>query len=438
MNHAVSGHLLQAEEASELQQITDELLLTTQSITCSEPSLRSYCSVRSSRHVGGHGAPRYNITADQLEFLVSLRMTDRQIATVLHVSINTVRRRMREFQVSRNGYTPIDDVELNNTLIRLMGNNRRIGPNSALVRLQNVGIRVQRWRVREALHRIDPAGSAMRAVRLIRRRPYRVPCPNSLWHLDGNHKLIRWKMVIHGAIDGYSRLVTFMRVSNNNNAETVFRHFVAATHLHGVPSRLRVDYGGENNLVCEFMEGYRGNNRGSVIRGSSVHNQRIERLWSDVWSGCTNIFWDIFRFMEEEGFLDPSNNIHMFALHYIFLPRIQSSLDTFVNQWNNHGLRTERAMTPRQLFVRGTLENIDRNISREILRGASLRPTVVPILPQINETPPLLSELQMEDLQATIDPLHVSEADHNTGIELYIRTVAYITDQLGFLSDNQA
>ncbi|KAF4114111.1 hypothetical protein G5714_004334 [Onychostoma macrolepis] len=41
---------------------------------------------------------------------------------------------------------------------------------------------------------------------------------NSLWHIDGNHKLIRWRIVIHG----YSRLVVFLRASDNNRGGTVF------------------------------------------------------------------------------------------------------------------------------------------------------------------------------------------------------------------------
>ena len=33
------------------------------------------------------------------------------------------------------------------------------------------------------------------------RRQYRVAHPNSVWHIDSNHKLIRWRLIVHGAID---------------------------------------------------------------------------------------------------------------------------------------------------------------------------------------------------------------------------------------------
>ena len=72
-------------------------------------------------------------------------------------------------------------------------------------RLKSHGVRVQR-RVRDSLHRIDPSG--VRARRnVLHRRQYSVPSPNALWHVDGYHKLIRWRLVIHGAIDSYNWLI---------------------------------------------------------------------------------------------------------------------------------------------------------------------------------------------------------------------------------------
>ena len=50
---------------------------------------------------------------------------------------------------------------------------------------------MQRWRVAESLIRVDEAAVAMRWAHVIRRRTYQVAGPNTLWHIDGNHKLIR-------------------------------------------------------------------------------------------------------------------------------------------------------------------------------------------------------------------------------------------------------
>ena len=70
--------------------------------------------------------------------------------------------------------------------------------------------------------------------------------PNSLWHIDGLHKLIRWKMVIDGGIDVFSCIPVYLRASDNNRTETVLRSFMGAVKTHGLPSSVRAAYGGEN------------------------------------------------------------------------------------------------------------------------------------------------------------------------------------------------
>lgn len=71
--------------------------------------------------------------------------------------------------------------------------------------------------------------------------------------MDGNHKLIRWRLVVHGTIDGYSRLITFLHCSSNR-ASTVLDCFTQAVHEYGTPSRVRTDHGGENVRVWDYME----------------------------------------------------------------------------------------------------------------------------------------------------------------------------------------
>jgi len=76
----------------------------------------------------------------------------------------------------------------------------------------------------------------------------------------------------------------YLHCSTNNLAQTVLNLFLRAIEANcGYwPSRIRVAYGVENVAVCEAMVEKRGPGRGSFIAGSSTHNQRIERLWRDV------------------------------------------------------------------------------------------------------------------------------------------------------------
>lgn len=63
------------------------------------------------------------------------------------------------------------------------------------------GYKFKRERIRESLCRVDPSGVHSQMRKVLHRRAYQV---DSLWHLDGYHKLIRWRIVIHGGIDGYN------------------------------------------------------------------------------------------------------------------------------------------------------------------------------------------------------------------------------------------
>ena len=45
---------------------------------------------------------------------------------------------------------------------------------------------------------------------------------------------------------------------------------------------MQTNHEGENVLVWERMIGFRGDNHGSVVMGTSARNQRIEHLWRDM------------------------------------------------------------------------------------------------------------------------------------------------------------
>lgn len=205
--------------------------------------------------------------------------------------------------------------------------------------------------------RVDPINVCMRRMRVIQRRSYSVPGPNALWHIDGHHSLIRWRIVVHGGIDGFSRLITYLHCSTNNRADTVFTLFQEAIAKYGVPSRVRSDRGGENIDVAKFMIENRGLNRGSHIAGTSVHNQRIERLWRDVFSHVLQLYYSLFYFLEDNGLLDCELDTDLYALHFVFVPLINRALKQFQDAYNNHSLRTEHHWTPLMIWTNGILSS---------------------------------------------------------------------------------
>ena len=168
---------------------------------------------------------------------------------------------------------------------------------------------------------------------------------------DEHHKLVRWRLVTHYAIDGYSRMVVFIKCSSNNRATTVYESFLQAVQKYGLPSRLRCDQGGEHIMVSQHILHHRGSERRSVLVGSSVHNQRIERLWRDMHRCVTGTFYRLFYFLEHHNMLDWINEAHPYTLHYVFLPRINQALLHFQEAWNQHHIHTERGMTPNQLVL---------------------------------------------------------------------------------------
>ena len=146
---------------------------------------------------GERGRPRLVVPQTVLEYLIGNRFSVRQAALLLQVSASTVRRCMSQYGITvRSTYSCMSDIELDNLVTRLQQQHPNSGYRLIRGHLAAMGYRVQEVRITDSLRRVDPVGVASRWFQGIHRRTYSVPNPNALWHIDGNHKLIRYSLIM--------------------------------------------------------------------------------------------------------------------------------------------------------------------------------------------------------------------------------------------------
>ena len=138
--------------------------------------------------------------------------------------------------------------------------------------------------------------------------------------------------------------------------------------------------------------------------------------------------------MEQHGILDRNNELDVWILHYIFLPRICRSTEEFILQWNYHGMRTTGQSSPIALWNYGMLNyNSDEilatnNISLEDLHsyGADYN---IPIVDDndtaicVPENQFYLTDEEEAELGAFIDPL---SNDGDSGIQHFCNARSYV------------
>ena len=201
-----------------------------------------------------------------------------EIALILQKSISW----LKTWRVKTNYVDPrsnLTDAELDNFVRKSVEGHPNRGENLLSAAISESGYNVTRKRIRESIFRVDPIGRQNRREKKIKRRIYHVAGPHHLWHLDTNHKMVRFNLSVAGGIAGFSRTCTFLSCNDNNLSVTMLSEFIVGVERYGIPSRIRTDKGGENIDVIRYMLRSRGLDRNTCIALKSTGSSDIGGMY---------------------------------------------------------------------------------------------------------------------------------------------------------------
>ena len=72
--------------------------------------------------------------------------------------------------------------------------------------------------------------------------------------------------------------------------------------------------------------------------------------------------------MENAGIIQVDCELDLFILHQVATNLFQRTLETYVDSWNNHPIRTEGRKTPNQLYISGLVLLKQRQDAGEFIR----------------------------------------------------------------------
>ena len=159
-------------------------------------------AVSSDHGSSSRGRPSIELDVDNVNYLLSLGFSKSKVAVILGRSRKTLYNKIAAFPNPDDfeKQSTITKAQLDATVRRIKeeySNDREIMVAGHLLKQ---GVCVQRAKLRESIHRIDSHGVVERRSVAVRRREYHARGPNDVWHIDGHHKLIKWRLVTHGGI----------------------------------------------------------------------------------------------------------------------------------------------------------------------------------------------------------------------------------------------
>lgn len=271
----------------------------------------------------------------------------------LQWSCSTLKRFLKDHNLRRHDTLSANDV-LKAVELELKGSGQLLGARSLHLRIRmHQGLLVKREQVELALQYLALSQVVARGPgkkNVLRKRKYISKGPNWCWHIDGYDKLSRWGIFIHGAIDGFSRKIIWLKAYSTNKQPWVIAKYYMqhVCSLNVVPSFTCSDVGTETGLVAS-CQCFLRRNSDDDLAGENSHkfvksttNQRIEAFWSQLRKMCGDFWISFFEDMEFKGLLDVTDSVHRHCFLHLFLPLLQKELDDFREQHNSHRIRKQK------------------------------------------------------------------------------------------------
>lgn len=357
----------------------------------------------------------------------------------IEISVRTVKRILRRYNLKRWTcvHTQLDNVV--NIIEREIHNcGKCIGYRAMWRRLKiDHNIHIRRDDVMAIMKALDPIGVEFRKAHRLQRRVYCAKGPNYIWHIDGYDKLKPYGFCIHGAIDGFSRKIMWLEVSDSNNdPRLVAKYYLdALSENRKAPRCLRCDAGTENSIVLLLQQFFRHNDTDhfagsrSIIVGKSTSNQRIERWWCTLRNQGLNRWINFFKDLRDSGQYDELDPLHCDNLKFCFMHLIQTDLDRIAQQWNVHHIRpqnntaTSFGKPDTMFFLPAIFETRDY--------GCIIDTRDVQVCKEMYSRPKRYSE-DFENLARLLNPALQMPLDAEEGLQLFLElnTAVSRMDQL--------
>ena len=395
------------------------------------------------------GRPRIEFDGERAKNLISLGFTMSQVSNALGISDGTLRR-FRTIE-SCNLYDKISDEELDKEVLDIKKQHPGMGEKRLLGLLRGRGLRIQRSRLRDCIHRVDPSGPKLRCnagILLVNSRtsvgenreakpklakgkreangiqvPVNCPAPNSIWRIDTMDKLERWKISITFALDMFSRMMVFMVASNvgDNHQENIEDAFRSSVKMYQWPDLLSTDEKDEKMLVWKAMIEEKGDL--SVEMSSKLERvQWVTIIKNDLNNSILTPLLDTFTQLEIEGSLNVENDTDLFCLHFVYLPRINKLLKDFACCYNACCIPHGNGATPSQIFYAHN-EQISDN-TKDILPSLINKEN----FPEVSLL--TIAPIQAEKFQELKDHVNPLDDSSDNGKEIYYRTGTFVTQCL--------